>query len=225
MARQKPAKNPIKFDATASNRLRTLAEMVSETGVSAGQIAMAARGGYVVATVRGKYDRDQTLLGLIRYLQSRVGQLPIYDNDSQCSSATGIPISTIRQTRKRHQIGPNRAVGLEALLKAMFASNGEDPAAMKSEYAALNEKMDYEQKAGLLVRKSDVAHTAIKGLSVLFRMMDQRSNVDLPPVLAGLDPADMQRELVKSDDELKANIRREWSDLMRNGESKNGEAK
>lgn len=222
-AKRRKAREPRKAAGLPKADLRTMAELVAETGLSAARIAMAARGGFIAQTVRGRYDRIPTLLGLIRYGESCRGQLPVYDNAAQCSSATGIPIATINQAKRKSSLGTSSNISLSILLGVLFSQNGENVSEGKDKYSLLREKQRYEKEAGLLIPKSDVAHDVKRGLSVLFRQLDQRSNVDLPPALKGLDAAEIQQELVKADEELKSVLMREWSALMRNGEVKNGE--
>ena len=180
----------------------------------------AVREGFVAATVRGQYQIGPALLGIIKFLNSRQDKLPIYDTPAQCSSMTGIPLGAIRQARRIKQLGSNNLISLDILLRVLFADNGENWTEMQSKFAALRQKQLYEQENGMWIAKSEAAHTIKRGLAGFFRSLEQRSNVDLPPTLVGLEASEIQRELVKSDDELKNNLLKEWSLLARNGEAK-----
>ncbi len=182
----------------------------------------AVREGFLVAAVKGKYQLGPALLSIIKFLNSRADKLPTYDNAAQCSAMTGIPVDVITQARKIKLLGPggDNRIALATLLQVMFESRGENWKEMTSKFDALEKERMFKERSGVLLPKSDVAYTIKRGLSGFFRALDQRSNVDLPPALVGLDAAEMQRELVKSDEELKKNLLREWSLLARNGEAK-----
>ncbi len=201
--------------------LKSLSELVVLTGVRAGTIVQAVREGFVAATVRGQYQLGPALLGLIKFLFSREGKLPIYDNTAQCSEMTGIPVVAIKAARKQGKIGQDSSsISLAMLLKVLFEKDSENWVEMRNKFAALAEKDAYELQTGKSFAADVVAHTIKRGLADLFRLMDQRSNVDLPPVLKGMDEAGMQAELVRSDERLKKKLAVEWKPLMRNGEAK-----
>ena len=198
----------------------TMAEAVALTGVSPGHVARAVKLGHVKPVRNGKYEREALLIGLVKYQAANWGQLPVYDNAVQCSVATGIPLDVIRKARMSARLGQGGWIELGALLKAIFAANGESSDEIKRHFAALREKLNYQRENGEVLMKGPTAHTIKKGLADLFRGLDQRSNVDLPPALEGLNAAAMQRELVKSDNKLKAKLIADWSLLMKNGEAK-----
>jgi hypothetical protein len=203
--------------------LKSVAELVQLTGVSAGQIAVAVRTGFVAAAQRGRYQIGLALVGLIKFLNARVGTLPTYDNPAQCSELTGIPLAAIKAARRAGKVGQDGRISLAPLLKVLFDDHGENWIEMQSKFAALREKGRYELETGEMIPKSDVAAAIQRANAVFWRMMDQRSNVDLPPLLEGLDALQRQQELVRSDTELKKAWCGELATLTRNGEAKNGQ--
>jgi|SRR2546426_2535390 len=223
MARKRPAKVPKKAApppaAQPKSKLISLAQLVAATGVSAGHIARAAKLGHVKSAARGQYEFGPALLGLVRYQQAHWDQLPTYDNAAQCSAATGIPVPVIKQARRAIQLGHGGSIALGPLLKAIFESHGENWTEMQNKFAALRERSRFERENGEVLEKSETSHAIKHGLAGLFRRMEQRSNVDLPPALVGLNAAEIQRELVRSDDELKSNLVKDWALLARNGEA------
>jgi hypothetical protein len=201
-------------------KLVTLAQIVSATGISAGHIARAVKGGFVIPAGRGQYEFGPTLLGLLRYQQAHWGELPLYENAAQCSAATGIPMAVIRQARKTMKLGKSGWIELKVLLSAIFAGHGENWTEMREKFAALREKQNYEREHGEVLVKSEASHTIKHGLASFFRALEQREDVDLPPLLEGMSAAEMRAELNRSRTKLTNQLVADWSLLMRNGEAK-----
>lgn len=222
----KPAKPAaVKPQPSEATGLKSLAEIVQITGVPVGMISVAVRTGFLPAGVHGRYQVEPTLIGLVKFLHDRQAKLPIYDNPNQCAEMTGIPLSAIKAARKSGKVGQDGRIALAMLLRVLFGSKSENWIEIRDKFTALQAKADYELQTGETLPRSDVAAAIQRASSVLFRMMDQRSNVDLPPALEGMDAARMQTALVRSDAELKKAWSLELETLARNGEAKNGEVK
>src|SRR5881394_414834 len=104
--------------------LRSLPQLIVLTGVPQGRIMQAVREGFVAATVRGQYQLGPALLGIIKFQNTRQDKLPTYDNAPQCSAATGIPESVIREARRVKPLGSDNRISLEILLRVMMDRNG-----------------------------------------------------------------------------------------------------
>jgi hypothetical protein len=200
--------------------LKSVAELAQLTGVSPGQIAVAVRTGFVAPAQRGRYQLGPALVGLIKFLNARVGTLPTYDNVEQCASATGIPVSVIKQARRSKQLGPVGGIPLAPLLKVLFEEHGENWAEMQNKFSALREKGRYEQEAGELLPKTDVARAIAKGTALLFGLIDRQATLEFPPMLVGLNERECQNVLVTGAESLKANFKNELDHLTGNGNGK-----
>src|ERR1044072_4622106 len=169
--------------------LKSLSEIVTLTGVPAGKISYAVKEGFIASTVRGRYQLGPTLVGLVKFFAARAAQLPVYDNASQCSAATGIPIPVIKQARKTKSLGHGGNVSLATLLQVIFEQGADqDWPKLKAKFAALREQTRHERETGALIPQVEVAGSLRASGTSIKSILRQRLENEYPAFVSGLQP-------------------------------------
>lgn len=142
--------------------------------------------------------------------------LPIYDSISAAAAATHIPETLIKRAKRAGcaAFRSNR-VDLAKLLEWIFAQgeSGENWIEFRAKYAALNEKLEHDERAGQLVEKEPTARGIHAAEAVFFGALDRIFLSTLPPFLAGLDEFQVRQRIAPEVETLKATLRAELATL------------
>ena len=212
MSKAKPAP----AEETQEPKLWSFSEIVKRTGVSTGTLQIAIKEGFVTAAMRHKYHPAVTLIGLIKFFQTRYGKMPTFDNAEQCSAATGIPVSAIKQVRRSSQAAfMGKRIDLAKLLRDLFALREEkDWRKEREEAEARSAIVQARKDENAVLIKADVKQAINAAMSKLFLALSQRSEVGLPPLLKGCDELTIRNHLLASDEHLKSILAAEWGKLL-----------
>ena len=141
---------------------------------------------------------------------------------AECEAQAHIPRSILKSARKEsaESFRAHRIL-LGPLLKWIFskAADSVDWGAHLRKFQALREELKYDADKKLVLDKAEVAFGINKGMSLLFSLLDRRSNLELPPALKGLDEVQIQRRLLASDEALKQVLRAELGKFAANGKA------
>jgi hypothetical protein len=142
--------------------------------------------------------------------------LPIYDSIAQCAEATKIPGTLIKKAKRSGCAAfKSNRVYLAPLLEWIFAQDtgGENWIDFRAKYSALNEKIDHDKKAGLLVEKEPTAKGIHAAESIFFSALERIFLSTLPPFLANLDEFKVRETIRPQLDELNKILRAELAGL------------
>jgi hypothetical protein len=198
------------------------------TGFTDAELRLLANRHYFAKEKNGQYELTAAIQGCFRRRKEQAGSadgLPVYDNLGQCAGQTGIALTTLKQAKKAGCTAfVAHRVHLAPLLRYLHGElKGEEAIQGKAffdHWHGLREKIKYEEESGKALNKDEITFGINKGMSLLFSMLDRRSNLELPPSLKGLDEIAIQKRLVESDEKLKAVVREELNRLVG---SKNGD--
>src|SRR5262245_19698955 len=214
---QAPTEEPKKADTG----LRTQSEIVKLTRLSLGKVLQAAREGFISSNEKRLYSLGQTLLGLLRFQDSRWNKQPVYDNVEQCSEATGIPVSVIKQfRRKSKEAFRDNRVHLEPLLRQIFKTKEvKDWRGIKEEHEAIQAQFHTKQLLGETLDRTEVSKAIKKCVSGFWFAFDRGAEIEWPPILKGCDEEQIKTRMVAAGRKLKVTLMDELRRYMRNGES------
>lgn len=136
--------------------------------------------------------------------------LPIYTSMSQCSAATGIPESLLKQSKKLcpHAFTWNR-VNFETFLRWFFTEGLKtaDWTSLREKHQGLNEQLKYRRAADLVIEKAPVAKGIHAAEAQFFGALDRLFLSELPPLLANKAAGEIHKQSVEKIEELKTILR------------------
>lgn len=195
---------------------RTLAELVTETGVSPGKFQQASKEGFIASNSKKQYPHIETLVGMVKFLATRADSLPVYDNIDQCSAATGIPPGVIKAMRKKSKDAfNNRGILLGPLLKQIFGSDDDtDWGEHKKKWDAIQSEVKGKEALGETLSKEAVGQSIRRGISGFFFQFDRIAEIELPPALKGRDEVGIRDGLIAAGKKLKSVVTAELNRYM-----------
>jgi len=177
-----------------------MSEILKLTGLGIGTIQQAVKEGFVTRTKDKRYPLGATFLGLIKYLDKNQSALPIYDNVSQCSAATGIPSSVIKNARRKSKNGfTNQMVQLGPLLRAIFESddlNELDWKKHKEKHDALLSEIKVKEASKRTLDRDETSAAIRRGVAIIFNSLYRAAQIEWPPQLKGLPESEISQNLV-----------------------------
>ena len=148
--------------------------------------------------------------------------LPVFDSMAQCSGATGIPLSVIRNAKRSGCPGfAWHRVELAALLRWMFREDGtadQDWSAQLVRWNAELAKLRLDRERALMVDRAEVITGLRSAMVVLFGEIDRRFLNELPPVLRGLGEVEIRAKASAAVEDLRTSLRARF-DALGKGES------
>ncbi len=191
---------------------KPLSDLLTLTTASEEDVRQAVKRGFVPKPEKGKYHLSRAVVGMVKYFKAQsaeAGALPVYDSMGQCAARSHVPLS-VQKSAKRAGCPAfkwNR-VALGPLLEWIF-SKGEDaenwPTRLKRAEALIKE-IALEKAKDETLDKADIHFAVSKATNLLFNELDRAANVELPPLLRGLDALDIQRALLLSNKKVKENF-------------------
>lgn len=197
MKRATPKPKP----ASSNSELRSLSDMMKLTGLGIGKFQQAAKEGFISSNSKKQYPQGATLLGMIKFLSSKAETLPSYDNVSQCSAATGIPVAVIKNTRRKSKQGfTNQMVQLGPLLRAIFESDAlenQDWKKHKEKHDALLAEIKFKDADKKTLDRDDASMAIRRGVSIIFSSLYRYAQIEWPPQLKGLVEHEISAKLTE----------------------------
>jgi hypothetical protein len=141
----------------------------------------------------------------------------VFDSMSQCSSATGIPISFLKQAKTADCAAFRHGrVDLVEFLRWRFGQPEdavEDWGAELQRYRALRERIKLDSDQQRVIDRSAVQTALAKGMALLFQKIDNEFGLMLPPALRGLPEVEIQKRLLEAAETFKSTLRDELQAL------------
>jgi len=153
-------------------------------------------------------------------------RLPVYSSMAECSGATGIPLTLLKQAKRTgcEAFQWNR-VDLAKFLSWVFGHDNESEDGMDwgnelKKWLAKRAKLAHDRDNGALMPVDQVAREVRASVTVVFADLDRVFTGTLPPVLKGLGEVDIRTRCGTEIERVKETMRARLLALMEEGGKK-----